>query len=149
MAHLLALVVISIIALSSVSVSPVLGQVPPTGERFGIVLSGDPFKWEEELNEQGQKGWDAILAQQPGSGGLIVHFVIFSRTPTIKAVDYKVVIAEFFATGDVSSLESARTQLVIQSNGYGRNGWTLLQALTGQRPGGKSFIAMLLKKPTY
>jgi hypothetical protein len=149
MAHLLALVVISIIALSSVSVSPGLGQVPPTGERFGIVLSGDPFKWEEELNEQGQKGWDAILAQQPGSGGLIVHFVIFSRTPTIKAVDYKVVIAEFFATGDVSSLESTRTQLVIQSNGYGRNGWTLLQALTGQRPGGKSFIAMLLKKPTY
>lgn len=149
MAHLLALLVFSIIALSSVSVSPVLGQVPQTGERFGIVLSGDPFKWEGELNEQGQKGWDAILAQQPGSGGLILHVVIFSRTPTIKAVDYKVVVAEFFATGDVISLESARSQLVTQANTYGRNGWTLLQALTGQHPGGKSFIALLLKKPIY
>ena len=149
MAHLLALLVVSIITLSSVSVSPVLGQVPPTGERFGIVLSGDPFKWEGELNEQGQKGWDAILAQQPGSGGLILHFVLFTRTPTIRAVDYKVVVAEFFATGDVTSLESARSQLVIQANAYGRNGWTLLQALTGQHPGGKSFITLLLKKPIY
>ena len=149
MAHLLALLVVSIITLSSVSVSPVLGQVPPTGERFGIVLSGDPFKWEGELNEQGQKGWDAILAQQPGSGGLILHFVLFTTTPTIRAVDYKVVVAEFFATGDVTSLESARSQLVIQANAYGRNGWTLLQALTGQHPGGKSFITLLLKKPIY
>lgn len=93
------------------------------------------------------------LGRHPGAtagvGGLILHFVIFSRTPIIKAVDYKVVVAEFFATGDVSSLESARSQLVIQSNGYGRNGWTLLQALTGQHPGGKSFIALLLKKPIY
>lgn len=149
MARLLALLVISIIAFSSVSVSPVLGQVPPTGERFGIVLSGDPFKWEGELNEQGQKGWDAILAQQPGSGGLILHFVIFPRTTTIKVVEYKVVVAEFFATGDITSLESARNQLVTQANTYGRNGWTLLQALTGQHLGGKSFIALLLKKPIY
>jgi hypothetical protein len=149
MAHLFAWLVISIIALSSVSVSPVLGQVPPTGERFSIVLSGDPFKWEGELNEQGQKGWDATLTQQPVAGGLILHVVFFSRTPTIKAVDYKVVVAEFFATGDVTSLESARSQLVTQANTYGRNGWTLLQALTGQHPGGKSFIALLLKKPTY
>ena len=149
MAHILAFLVISIIALSSVSVPPVLGQVPPTGERFGIVLSVDPFKWEAELNEQGQKGWDAILAQQPGSGGLILHFVNFSKTPTIRVVDYKVVVAEFFATGDVSMLESARSQLVTQSNSYARNGWTLLQALTGQHPGGKSFIALLLKKPIY
>lgn len=149
MAHLLAFLIISIIALSSVSVPPVLGQVPPTGERFGIVLSGDPFKWEAELNEQGQKGWDAILAQQPGSGGLILHFVIFSKTPTIRVVDYKVVVAEFSATGDVSMLETARSQLATQSNSYARNGWTLLQALTGQHPGGKSFIALLLKKPIY
>ena len=149
MAHLLASLVISIIALSSVSVSPVLGQVLPTGERFGIVLSGDPFKWEVELNELGQKGWDAILAQQPGSGGLILHLVIFTRTPTIKAVDYKVVVAEFFAKGDVSSLESIRSQLAIQTNAYAHNGWTLLQALTGQQLGGKSFVALLLKKPIY
>ena len=149
MAQLLALLVISIFAFSSVSVSPVLGQMPPTGEGFGIVLSGDPFRWEGELNEQGQKGWDAILAQQPGSGGLILHFVLFSRTPTIKAVDYKVVVAEFYPTGDVTSLESARSQLVTQANAYGRNGWTLLQALTGQHPGGKLFIALLLRKPIY
>jgi len=148
-ARLLALLVLSIIALSSVSVSPVLAQMPPTGERFGIVLPGDPFKWEEALNEQGQKGWDAILVQQPGIGGLIMHFVIFTRTPAIKTVDYKVTVAEFFATGDVSSLESARNQLVTQANSYGRNGWTLLQAMTGQHPGGKSFIALLLKKPIY
>jgi hypothetical protein len=64
-------------------------------------------------------------------------------------VDYKVVVAEFSATGDVSMLESARSQLVTQSNSYARNGWTLLQALTGQHPGGKSFIALLLKKPIY
>jgi hypothetical protein len=78
-----------------------------------------------------------------------MHFVIFTRTPAIKTVDYKVTVAEFFATGDVSSLESARNQLVTQANSYGRNGWTLLQAMTGQHPGGKSFIALLLKKPIY
>lgn len=149
MAHLLALVVLSVLALSSASVAPVLGQVPSTGERFSLVLPADPFKWEECLNELGQRGWDAIMAQQPGAGGLVVHFVIFSRTPAIKAVDYKVVAAEFYATGDASSLENARTQLATQANAYGRSGWTLLQALTGQHPAGKSFIALLLKKPIY
>jgi hypothetical protein len=149
MAHLLALVVISVLALSSASVAPVLGQVPPTGERFSLVLPADPFKWEESLNELGQRGWDAIMAQQPGVGGLVLHFVIFSRTPAIKAVDYKVVVAEFYATGDASALEQARSQLATQANAYGRSGWTLLQALTGQHPAGKSFIALLLKKPIY
>ena len=149
MARLLTRLVILVIALSSFSLSAALGQVPPTGERFSIVLPGDPFKWEQDLNELGQKGWDAILAQQPGMGGLILHFVIFIRTPAVRAVDYKVVVAEFSAGGDPSALEIARGQLEIQSNAYGRNGWTLLQALTGQHPGGKSFIALLLKKPLY
>ena len=149
MARLLARLVVLIIALSSFSLSAALGQVPPTGERFSIVLPGDPFKWEQDLNELGQKGWDAIMAQQPGMGGLILHFVIFIRTPAVRAVDYKVVVAEFSAGGDPSALEIARGQLEIQSNAYGRNGWTLLQALTGQHPGGKSFIALLLKKPLY
>ena len=149
MARLLARLVILIIALSSFSLSAALGQVPPTGERFSIVLSGDPFKWEQDLNELGQKGWDAFMAQQPGMGGLILHFVMFTRTPAVTAVEYKVVVAEFPAGGDPSTLEIARGQLETQSNAYGRNGWTLLQALTGQHPGGKSFIALLLKKPHY
>jgi hypothetical protein len=149
MVRLLTRLVIFIIALSNFPLSAALGQVPPTGERFSIVLSGDPFKWEQDLNELGQKGWDAIMAQQPGMGGLILHFVIFTRTPAVKAVDYKVVVAEFTAGGDPSALEIARGQLEIQANAYGRNGWTLLQALTGQHPGSKSFIALLLKKPLY
>jgi hypothetical protein len=149
MAHLVALLVFSIIALSNLSVSPVLGQALPTGERFSLVLPGDPFRWEEALNELGQKGWDAIMAQQPAMGGLILHFVIFTRTPAIKVVDYKVVVAEFYATGDATTLETARSQLATQANAYGRNGWTLLQALTGQHAGGKSYIALLLKKPIY
>ena len=149
MARLLTRLVILVIALSSFSLSAALGQVPPTGERFSIVLQGDPFKWEQDLNELGQKGWDAIMAQQPGMGGLILHFVIFTRTLAVRAVDYKVVVAEFTAGGDPSALEVARGQLEIQANAYGRNGWTLLQALTGQHPGGKSFIALLLKKSLY
>ena len=149
MAHLLVLLLSSIIVLSSGSVSPVLGQGLPAGERLSIVLSGDPFKWEEELNEQGNKGWEAIMAQQPAIGGLNLHFVLFTRTPAVKAVDYKVAVAEFLPGGDPSLLENARGQLALQANGYGRNGWTLLQALTGQRPGGKSFVALLLKKPLY
>ena len=149
MAHLLARLVILIFALSTFSLSAALGQVPLAGERFSIVLQGDPFKWEQDLNELGQKGWDAIMAQQPGMGGLILHFVIFTRTPAVRAVDYKVVVAEFSAGGDPSALEIARGQLEIQANAYGRNGWTLLQALTGQHPGGKFFIALLLKKPLY
>jgi hypothetical protein len=149
MAHLLALLISSIIAFSSVSIAPVLGQGLPPGERFSIVLSGDPFKWEEELNEQRIKGWEAIMAQQPAIGGVNLHFVLFTRTPAVKAVDYKVAVAEFLAAGDLSLLENARGQLALQANGYGRNGWTLLQALTGQRPGGKSFVALLLKKPIY
>jgi hypothetical protein len=122
-------------------------QVPPGGERFGLVLSGDPFKWEQSLNEAGQKGWDALMAQQPAVSGLVLHFVIFTRTPAIKSVDYKVIVAEFPAEGDVSSREIARTQLEVQANAYGRNGWALLQALTGQHAGGKPFIALILKKP--
>lgn len=149
MARLLARLVICIIVLSSFSLSAALGQVPSTGERFSIVLSGDPFKWEQDLNELGQKGWDAFMAQQPGIGGLILHFVMFTRTPAVRAVDYKVVVAEFSAGGDPAALEIARGQLEIQGNAYGRNGWTLLQALTGQHPGGKSFIALLLKRPHY
>ena len=149
MAYLFVLLVSSIIALSSLSATPLLGQVLPPGERFSIVLSGDPFKWEEELNEQGHKGWEAMIAQQPALGGLNLHFVLFIRTAAVKAVDYKVAVAEFPTGGDTYLLESARSQLAIQANGYGRNGWTVLQALTGQRPGGKSFVALLLKKQIY
>ncbi len=111
------------------------------------MLSDDPFKWEQELNDLGQKGWDALLAQQPGMGGLILHFVIFTKTPGVRVVDYKIVVAEFSTGGDPSALEIARSQLQIQANAYGRNGWTLLQALTGQHSGGKSYVALLLKKP--
>lgn len=149
MAGLLARLVVLIIALSGFSLSAALGQVPSTGERFSIVLSGDPFKWEQDLNELGQKGWDAFMAQQPAMGGLILHLVMFTKSPAVRAVDYKVVVAEFSAGGDPSALEIARGQLEIQGNAYGRNGWTLLQALTGQHPGGKSFIALLLKRPHY
>lgn len=124
-----------------------LGEALPPGERFSIVLPGDPFKWEESLNDLGQKGWDAVMAQQPVMGSLVLHFVIFTRNQAIKSVDYKVVVAEFPISGDVSTLEVARSQLELQANGYARNGWTLLQALTGQHPGGKSFIALILKKP--
>ncbi|MBM4127718.1 MAG: hypothetical protein FJ247_10280 [Nitrospira sp.] len=132
-----------------VTVSPTMGwtQVPPGGERFSLVLSGDPFKWEQSLNEAGQKGWDALMAQQPAVSGLMLHFVIFTGTPAVKSVDYKVVVAEFSAEGDVSSREIARSQLEVQANAYGRNGWALLQALTGQHAGGKPFIALILKKP--
>lgn len=122
-------------------------QVPPGGERFSLVLSGDPFKWEQSLNEAGQKGWDALMAQQPAVNGLVLHFVIFTRMPAIKSVDYKVIVAEFAAEGDASSREIARSQLEVQANAYGRNGWALLQALTGQHAGGKPFIALILKKP--
>lgn len=125
----------------------VWSQVPPGGERFSLVLSGDPFKWEQSLNEAGQKGWDALMAQQPAVNGLVLHFVIFTRTPAIKSVDYKVIVAEFPAEGDASSREIARSQLEVQANAYGRNGWALLQALTGQHAGGKPFIALILKKP--
>jgi len=153
MVRLLTRLVILIIAVSNFSSSAALGQVPTqvptTAERFSFVLPGDPFKWEQELNELGQKGWDAIIAQQPGMGGLTLHFVIFMRTPAVRAVDYKVVVAEFPAGGDPSALEIARGQLEIQGNAYGRNGWTMLQALTGKHPGGKSFIALLLKRPLY
>ena len=127
----------------------VWAQVPPTGERFSLVLSGNPFKWEQSLNEVGQKGWDALLAQQPFVSGLTLHFVIFVRPQAIKSVDYKVVVAEFPAEGDVSSREITRSQLEAQANAYGREGWAVLQALTGQQPGGKSFIALILKKPIY
>lgn len=125
----------------------VWSQVPPGTDRFSLVLSGDPFKWEQSLNEAGQKGWDALMAQQPAVAGLVLHFVIFTRTPAVKSVDYKVVVAEFSAEGDASSRELARSQLEMQANAYGRNGWALLQALTGQHAGGKPFIALILKKP--
>ena len=137
-----------LVVLSNVLSSVALSQVLQLGERFSIVLSGDPFKWEQNLNELGQKGWDALMAQQPSVSGLILHFVIFTRTPAIKSVDYKVVVAEFPAEGDASSREIARSHLEMQANAYGRNGWTLLQALTGQHAGGKSFIALILKKPS-
>jgi hypothetical protein len=151
MIRLLAAVVVSAIVLSNFPLPAALGQglVLPTGERFSLVLPRDPFKWEPELNDLGQKGWDAIMAQQPGVGGLILHFVIFTKTPGVRAVDYKVVVAEFPTGGDPSALDSARGQLEIQANGYGRNGWTLLQALTNQHPSGKSYIALILKKPLF
>ena len=125
----------------------VWSQVPPGGERFSLVLPGDPFKWEQSLNEAGQKGWDAVMAQQPSVSGLVLHFVIFTRTPAIKSVDYKVIVAEFVAEGDASSREIARSQLEMQANAYGRSGWSLLQALTGQYAGGRPFIVLILKKP--
>jgi hypothetical protein len=137
----------ALIVLSIVLPALVWSQVPPTGERFSLVLSGDPFKWEQSLNEVGQKGWDALLAQQPAVSGLVLHFVIFTRTPAIKSVDYKVIVAEFPVEGDASSREIARSQLEVQANAYGRNGWAVLQALTGQHAGGKPFIALILKKP--
>jgi hypothetical protein len=140
----------ALVALTVLSiVLPVLvwSQVLPPGERFSLVLSGDPFRWEQNLNEVGQKGWDAVMAQQPAVSGLVLHFVIFTRTPAVKSVDYKVVVAEFATQGDASSREIARGQLEMQANAYGRNGWALLQALTGQHAGGKSFIALILKKP--
>jgi hypothetical protein len=127
----------------------VWSQVPPGGERFSLVLPGDPFKWEQSLNEAGPKGWDALMAQQPAVSGLVLHFVIFARSPAIKSVDYKVVVAEFPAEGDASSREIARSQLEMQANAYGRNGWSLLQALTGQHAGGKPFIVLILKKPIF
>jgi hypothetical protein len=151
MAHKFSQWLAVLVVLSSLSSSPALSQappqVPPPVERFGIVLPGDPFKWEQNLNEMGQKGWDALVAQQPSVSGLVLHFVIFTRTPAIKSVDYKVVVAEFPAEGDASTREIARSHLEIQANAYGRNGWILLQALTGQHAGGKSFIALILKKP--
>ncbi len=137
----------ALIALSLLSPALVWSQVPPSGERFSLVLSGDPFKWEQSLNEVGQKGWDALLAQQPAVSGLVLHFVIFTRTPAVKSVDYKVIVAEFPVEGDVSSREIARSQIEVQANAYGRNGWAVLQALTGQHAGGKPFIALILKKP--
>lgn len=153
MVRLLTRLVILIIAVINFSSSAALGQVPTqlptTTERFSFVLPGDPFKWEQELNELGQKGWDAIIAQQPAMGGLTLHFVIFMRTPAVRTVDYKVVVAEFSPGGDPYVLEMARGQIEIQGNAYGRNGWTMLQALTGKQPGGKFFIALLLKRPLY
>lgn len=147
MARTIAWSLAALILLSFTFPALVWSQVPPTGERFSLVLSGDPFKWEQGLNEAGQKGWDAVMAQQPAVSGLVLHFVIFTRTPAIKSVDYKVVVAEFPSEGDVSSREIARSQLEVQANAYGRNGWALLQALTGQHAGGKPFIALILKKP--
>lgn len=147
MASTIARALAALVVLSFVLPALVWSQVPPTGERFSLVLSGDPFKWEQSLNEVGQKGWDALLAQQPAVSGLVLHFVIFTKTPAIKNVDYKVIVAEFPVEGDLSSKEIARSQLEVQANAYGRNGWAVLQALTGQHAGGKPFIALILKKP--
>jgi len=148
MVNHLARLLFVLVVLSTVLPAVALSQVlPPPGERYTLVLSGDPFKWEQSLNELGQKGWEALMAQQPSVGGLILHFVIFTRTPAVRTVDYKVVVAEFSVEGDASSREIARSQLEIQANAYGRNGWILLQALTGQHGAGKSFIALILKKP--
>jgi hypothetical protein len=110
------------------------------------VLPGDPFKWEQTLNELGQRGWDAILAQQPVAGNLTLHVVLMVRTPAIKSVDYKVVVAEFPATADSYLVESTRVQLEVQANAYAKNGWYLLQALTGTHGSGKAFIALVNKR---
>ena len=126
--------------------SPAIGQWPPTGERYSIVLSGDPFKWEQTLNDLGQKGWDAIVAQQPVAGGLILHVVLMVKNPAIRAVDYKVVVAEFPVSADSYLIESTRLQLEVQANGYTKNGWYLLQALTGMHGSSKAFVALIHKK---
>lgn len=123
-----------------------LGQWPPTGERYSLVLPGDPFKWEQTLNELGQRGWDILMAQQPGSGNLVLHVVLMIRTPAVKAVDYKVVVAEFPSTADTYLVENTRLQIEMQANAYAKNGWHLQQALTGSHGSGKSFIALIHKK---
>jgi len=87
------------------------------------------------------------MAQQRVVSGLVLHFVIFTRTPTLKSVDYKVVVAEFSVERDVCSREIARGQLEVQGNAYGRNGWVLVQAVTGQHTGGKPFITLFLRDP--
>lgn len=147
MAMLRGFVVILCLALCAGSPVTVWAQVPPAGEKFTLVLPGDPFKWDHALNEQGQRGWDALMAQQPMMGGLILHVVLFVKTPGIKAVDYQVVVAEFPTTGDYNLIENARAQIELQANAHGKNGWYLLQALTGTRGVGQSFIALILKKP--
>ena len=146
-ASVLSRLLILLLVSSCVMTSVAFGQMLPPGERFSLVLSGDPFKWEDDLNELGQRGWDAVMAQQPAMSGLILHFVIFVRTPAIKSVDYKVVVAEFPTESDPLTLARARSLLETQANAYGRSGWTLLQALTGQQSGAKSYIALILKKP--
>ena len=127
-------------------VPSVHAQWPPVGERYSLVLPGDPFKWEQVLNEMGQRGWDAFMAQQPASGNLILHVVLMVRTPTSKAIDYKVVVAEFPTAADPYLVESTRLQLEVQANAYSKNGWHLLQTLTGAHGSGKSFIALIHKK---
>jgi len=131
----------------STALRPASGQWPPTGERYSFVLPGDPFKWEQTLNEMGQRGWDAFLAQQPASGNLTIYVVLMLRTPAIKSVDYKVVVAEFPMTADPYLVESTRLQLEVQANAYAKSGWHLLQALTGTHGSGKAFIALIHKKP--
>jgi hypothetical protein len=95
----------------------------------------------------GQRGWDAFMAQQPASGNLTLHVVFMLKVPTIRSVDYRVVVAEFPSTADPYLVESTRLQLEVQANAYAKNGWYLLQALTGSHGNGKSFIALIHKKP--
>jgi hypothetical protein len=129
-----------------IPMSPASGQWPPTGERHSVVLPGDPFRWEQTLNELGQRGWDALMAQQPAAGNLTLHIVLMVRNPAVKSVDYKVVVAEFPATADPYLVESTRLQLEVQANAHAKNGWYLLQALTGTHGTGKAFIALIHKK---
>jgi hypothetical protein len=126
---------------------PVQAQVPPPpGDRFTLVLPSDPFKWEHSLNELGQRGWDGILALQPGMGGLTLHLVTFVKPANVKTVAYKVIVAEFSTKGDASLIEATRLQLEIQGNAYSQNGWQLVQPLTGSHGGDKAFLALIFKK---
>ena len=134
--------------LLSVTMRTASAQWPPTGERYSVVLPGDPFKWEQTLNDLGQRGWDALMAQQPAAGNLTLHVVLMIRNPAIKSVDYKVVVAEFPMTADPYLVESTRLQLEVQANSYSKHGWYLLQALTGMHGNGKAFIALIHKRPS-
>lgn len=122
-------------------------QALPSGERYSLFLPEDPFQWEHNLNELGEKGWDGIMAQQPSLNGLTLHIITFVRPPEARQVLYKVIVGQFSSQADVVTLQTTRQQLEVQANSYSQGGWQMIQPLTGIRRGmDQSFIAFVFKR---
>lgn len=141
------LILIGVLYFSSLFPFSVCAQLPPSGERYMLMLSSDPFKWEHALNEIGEKGWDGIMALQPSTNGLTLHLVVFVRTPNVKVVSYRVIVAEFPKRSEPAMIEATRLQLEIQGNSFSQNGWQMVQPLTGAHGADHAFMALIFKKP--
>jgi hypothetical protein len=107
----------------------------------------DPSQWQHNLNEWGKQGWDVTAIQQSTMGGLSLYLVTFLRPAIAVSMQYAVLIAEFPANADSSTLMSVRTQLELQTNENTQAGWQFLQSVTGQRSPDSLFLSLLFKKP--